>query len=74
MLGIRIYRNTPLYKHCLINGEIPGDEGGLKPYFYISQDVENIIVPFAEKIAKENGNWIIPGLQLNYPLKYYGLF
>ena len=70
MLGIRIYKNTSLYKHCLINEEILEDDGGLKPYFYISQDVENIIIPFAEKIANENANWVIPGLQLNYPLNY----
>jgi radical SAM superfamily enzyme YgiQ (UPF0313 family) len=65
MIGIRIFPNTELARMAAEEGRIQEHEDFLNPVFYLSEAVEDKVVPFMEAFSRENPTWIFPGLNIN---------
>ncbi len=65
MIGIRVFPRTRLAKVALKDGMIGPNEDFLKPVFYISQAIQEEIIPFIKDFSKANHAWIFPGLNIN---------
>jgi radical SAM superfamily enzyme YgiQ (UPF0313 family) len=65
MIGIRIYPGTKLAKLAVEEGMIKSEaELGLKPSFYISKDVAEVLTEYVRENASKRRNWIVPGLNI----------
>ncbi len=64
MLGVRIYPGTRLVTRAAKEGVIKDGESLLEPRFYISKDVQDILLESVESYARTRPNWIVPGLEL----------
>jgi len=65
MIGIRVVPKTRLSVIAVEEKMIGSKHDFLKPIFYISQAIENEILPFVKKFSTENPTWIFPGLNIN---------
>ena len=65
MIGIRVFPKTRLSVIAMEEQFIDPQQDFLKPVFYLSQAIENEILPFIKKFSKENPTWIFPGLNIN---------
>ena len=65
MIGIRVFPKTRLSVIAVEEKIIGSKHDFLKPVFYLSQAIENEILPFIKKFSKENPTWIFPGLNIN---------
>lgn len=63
LIGIRIYRGTPLAKKLISDGWITEDKIGIDPVFYVEEDVREYLIDRITKLADEHSNWIVPGLK-----------
>lgn len=70
MLGVRVYKGTELYQNMIKMGEMNESDGGIKPFFFLSEHIEDEIIDFANGIAEKYSYWIIPGLKKNYQQNY----
>lgn len=60
MLGVRLYRDTPLGRQALTEGWM--DEIGLEPLFYISPAVRDTLESWSARVMAEHPRWYFPGL------------
>ena len=65
MIGIRVFPKTRLSVIAVEEKIIGSKHDFLKPVFYLSQAIENEILPFVKKFSKGNPTWIFPGLNIN---------
>ena len=65
MIGIRVFPKTKLSLIAQEEGVIGPDEDFLKPVFYLSQAIEDEILPFIKTFSKKHPTWIFPGLNIN---------
>jgi radical SAM superfamily enzyme YgiQ (UPF0313 family) len=70
MIGVRIYKGTTLYKRLLNANEIDESDGGILPYFFLSESVEDNIIPYIEQVSTKYPYWVVPGIKKNYPINY----
>lgn len=62
MLGIRLYRGTPLARHASSRGLLTEDRIGLAPIFYLEEAVQDGLPEYFAKLASRHPNWIVPGI------------
>jgi len=62
MLGVRLYRDTPLSRSLEREGRIRRVDIGLRPVFYLSEATEDRLVDWARARAAARSNWVFPGL------------
>ena len=65
MIGIRVFPKTRLSGIAMEDQLIGPQQDFLKPVFYLSQAIENEILPFIKNFSTENPTWIFPGLNIN---------
>jgi radical SAM superfamily enzyme YgiQ (UPF0313 family) len=64
--GVRVYPNTGMARIVVEEGLLADESKlGLEPFFYISEEVRDGLLPYLQKRAEENRIWIVPGLQNN---------
>jgi hypothetical protein len=65
MIGIRVFPKTRLSVIAVEEKIIGSKHDFLKPVFYLSQAIDNEILPFIKKFSPGNPTWIFPGLNIN---------
>jgi radical SAM superfamily enzyme YgiQ (UPF0313 family) len=65
MVGIRIFPRTRLAAIAKSEGRLCPDHDFLKPVFYLSNPIQDLILPFLNHFSKDQPTWIFPGLQIN---------
>jgi hypothetical protein len=63
ILGVRLYRDTPMARYVISRGLVTREQIGIKPMFFISEEVRDGIVPYLAEVAERYRNWIVPGLR-----------
>ena len=66
--GIRIYPNTEMEKIALDEGYELGNH--LEPRFYISETLQESLVPTIQEFAKTHANFIYGGMPNNIPIEF----
>jgi radical SAM superfamily enzyme YgiQ (UPF0313 family) len=62
MLGVRLYRDTPLGRLAVREGWVKAGEIGLEPLFYVSPAVREGLADWAKGVAQARPRWFFPGL------------
>ncbi|MFZ5481605.1 MAG: B12-binding domain-containing radical SAM protein [Myxococcota bacterium] len=62
MLGVRLYRDTPLGRLAVREGWVEAGDIGLEPLFYIAPAVRDGLADWATGVAKARSRWFFPGL------------
>lgn len=62
LLGVRLYRDTPLGRRAVAEGWVKAEEIGLAPLFQISPDVREGLEQWAADLQRERPHWYFPGL------------
>ncbi|MBP9892032.1 MAG: cobalamin-dependent protein [Planctomycetes bacterium] len=65
MLGVRVYPGTALATEAKNRGMLDGQEIGLQPLFYISDEVRDLLEEFAKQTRDQFPFWYFPGLEGN---------
>jgi radical SAM superfamily enzyme YgiQ (UPF0313 family) len=65
MCGVRVYPETPLAETLIARGEVPGAEALYEPWFYFSPPVRDGLAETIAGVARERGNWLLPGNRVN---------
>ena len=65
MCGVRVYPETPLAQSLIARGEVAGVEALYEPYFYFAPAVRDGLAEVVATAARERGNWLLPGKQVN---------
>lgn len=62
LLGVRLYKDTPLGRQAVAEGWVGPDEIGLAPLFHISPAVRDGLEAWATALQEEKPHWYFPGL------------
>lgn len=62
MTGVRVYPGTPLARDLVEKGSLHPGGPGLEPTFYIDPAVQDFLPGYLQQVARETGNWVLPGL------------
>jgi radical SAM superfamily enzyme YgiQ (UPF0313 family) len=65
MCGVRVYPGTPLATSLLASGDVPGEDALHEPWFYVAPAVRDGLAEHVADVARERGNWILPGRRVN---------
>ena len=65
MCGVRVYPETPLARILIARGEVPSPEALYEPYFYFAPAVRDGLAELISGVARERGNWLLPGNKVN---------
>jgi radical SAM superfamily enzyme YgiQ (UPF0313 family) len=69
MVGIRVFPKTKLFDIALEEGKLNPSQDLLDPFFYLSPDIEDHILNYAETYSETHPTWIFPGLNINMDRK-----
>lgn len=65
MCGVRVYPETPLARTLLARGEVARVEDLYEPWFYFAPAVREGLAERIAEVARERGNWLLPGRKVN---------
>lgn len=71
LIGVRLYRGTPLARKLIEEGWITNDKISIEPVFYVEEDVREYLVERISKLADEYPNWIVPGLKKKMNARFF---
>ncbi|MCA8961056.1 MAG: cobalamin-dependent protein [Planctomycetes bacterium] len=71
IIGLRLYRDTPLAEYCISRGLTTREQIGITPMFFISEEVRDGITEYLSEVASTYGNWIVPGVKKNMNERYF---
>ncbi len=71
IIGLRLYRDTPLAKYVIERGLTTREQIGITPMFYISEEVRDGITEYLSEVATTYNNWIVPGVKKNMNERYF---
>jgi hypothetical protein len=71
IIGVRLYRDTPMARYAISRGLITRDRIGITPLFFISEEVRDGIVDYLREVASRYPNWIVPGIGKNMNERFF---
>lgn len=71
ILGVRLYRDTPMAKYVIDRGLVSRDQIGIAPMFFISEEVRDGLVDYMTEVSTNYRNWIVPGIRKNLNERYF---
>ncbi len=71
LMGIRLYRGTPLTRRLVAEGWVSEDQIGVQPVFYVEESVRDYLVQRLGALADTHRNWIVPGLKKKMNERYF---
>ncbi len=63
VLGVRLYRDTAMADYAIGRGLVTREGIGIKPMFFISDEIRDGIIDYLGDVASKYKNWIVPGLK-----------
>jgi len=71
MLGVRLYRDTPMAQIAIDAGVTTRDQIGIAPLFYISEEIQDGMVEYFADLSATYKNWIVPGIGKNMNERFF---
>jgi len=71
IIGVRLYRDTPMANYAILKGLVTRDQIGITPMFFISEETRNGIVDYMRDVSKMYPNWIVPGIMSNMNERFF---
>ncbi|WP_372368028.1 lipid biosynthesis B12-binding/radical SAM protein [Candidatus Uabimicrobium sp. HlEnr_7] len=71
LIGVRIYRGTPLARKLIEDKWITEEKIGIEPVFYVEEEVREYLLERISSLADERSNWIVPGLKKKMNARFF---